>query len=129
MRRFIKASMPTDSYQEVKKVGNRYVVHFEPETDGDMTTCYECTVDGKPDLTALKEELQVYKDYEARLKRRAQGIQRMAEIIQELEATDYITLKYIDGEDMTEYGDWQARRKALREEYRNLERDISVHAE
>ena len=46
---------------------------------------------------------------------------RMQEILAELASMDYLTSKYIDGEDMTEYGDWQARRKALREEYRQLE--------
>lgn len=47
--------------------------------------------------------------------------QRMDEILAELASMDYLTSKYIDGEDMTEYGDWQSRRKALREEYRELE--------
>lgn len=47
--------------------------------------------------------------------------QRMQEILAELASMDYLTSKYIDGEDMTEYGDWQAKRKALREEYRQLE--------
>ena len=46
---------------------------------------------------------------------------RMQEILAELTSMDYLTSKYIDGEDMTEYGDWQGRRKALREEYRELE--------
>ena len=46
---------------------------------------------------------------------------RMAEIEQELASMDYLTSKYIDGEDMSEYGDWQGKRKALREEYRRLE--------
>ena len=47
--------------------------------------------------------------------------QRMQEILAELSSMDYLTSKYIDGEDMTEYGDWQSKRKALREEYRELE--------
>lgn len=46
---------------------------------------------------------------------------RMAEIKRQLRSMDYLTSKYIDGEDMSEYGDWQAKRKALREEYRQLE--------
>jgi hypothetical protein len=50
--------------------------------------------------------------------------QRMSEIQQELSAMDYLTSKYIDGEDMSQYGDWQARRKALREEYRELEQQL-----
>lgn len=46
---------------------------------------------------------------------------RMRKIKTELASMDYLTSKYIDGEDMTEYGDWQGKRKALREEYRELE--------
>lgn len=47
--------------------------------------------------------------------------QRMNEILSELQSMDYLTSKYIDGEDMSAYGDWQEKRKALREEYRELE--------
>ena len=47
---------------------------------------------------------------------------RMRQIKAQLASMDYLTSKYIDGEDMTEYGDWQGRRKALREEYRRLEK-------
>lgn len=50
---------------------------------------------------------------------------RMRQIKAELSSMDYLTSKYIDGEDMTEYGDWQSRRKALREEYRRLEEQIN----
>lgn len=49
---------------------------------------------------------------------------RMREIKTELASMDYLTSKYIDGEDMSEYGDWQAKRKALREEYRELEAQV-----
>lgn len=51
--------------------------------------------------------------------------QRMYEIKSELSSMDYLTSKYIDGEDMSEYGDWQGKRKALREEYRRLEKELS----
>lgn len=50
---------------------------------------------------------------------------RMRQIKAQLASMDYLTSKYIDGEDMTEYGDWQGRRKALREEYRELEQENS----
>jgi hypothetical protein len=50
--------------------------------------------------------------------------QRMAEIQDELASMDYLTSKYIDVEDMSEYGDWQAKRRALREEYRQLEEEL-----
>lgn len=46
---------------------------------------------------------------------------RKQEILSELASMDYLTSKYVDGEDMTQYGDWQERRKALRAEYRELE--------
>lgn len=49
----------------------------------------------------------------------------MDEILAELNAMDYLTSKYIDGEDMSEYGDWQDKRKALREEYRKLEQETN----
>jgi len=56
-------------------------------------------------------------------------IQRMKDIIAELESMDYLTSKYIDGEDMTEYGDWQGKRRQLRLEYRQLESSLEVEQE
>lgn len=50
--------------------------------------------------------------------------EQMADIKAELAGMDYLTSKYIDGEDMTEYGDWQGKRKALREQYRQLAQEI-----
>ena len=50
--------------------------------------------------------------------------QRMSEIEEELKKMDYLTSKYIDGEDMTQYGDWQGERRALRNEYRELEASL-----
>lgn len=46
--------------------------------------------------------------------------QRLMEIEEELKGMDYLTSKYVDGEDMTKYGDWQGRRRLLREEYRTI---------
>lgn len=46
---------------------------------------------------------------------------RLREIEEELRSMDYLTSKFIDGEDMSQYGDWQGRRKALRQEYREIE--------
>ena len=48
-------------------------------------------------------------------------INRMQEIEQTLASMDYLTSKYIDGEDMSQYGDWQEERRQLRIEYRQLE--------
>ena len=52
--------------------------------------------------------------------------QRMAEIQAELQSLDYLTSKYIDGEDMSEYGDWQERRRSLRAEYNRLEQESAT---
>lgn len=49
--------------------------------------------------------------------------ERKREILRELESMDYLTSKYIDGEDMTQYGDWQEHRRQLRAEYRTLENE------
>lgn len=46
---------------------------------------------------------------------------RMSEIEKELSSMDYLTSKELDGEDMTEYGDYKNKRKSLRAEYRSLE--------
>lgn len=47
--------------------------------------------------------------------------QRMEEIINELQATDFIVLMDYEGEDTSKYKGWRENRKALREEYRKLE--------
>ena len=52
--------------------------------------------------------------------------QRMAEIQAELQSMDYLTSKFIDGEDMSEYGDWQEQRRALRAEYNRLEQESAT---
>lgn len=46
---------------------------------------------------------------------------RMKEIEDDLQKMDYLTSKELDGEDMTEYGDYKEKRKALRAEHRTLE--------
>ena len=64
MRRFMKISVPTDEYTEVKQVGSRYIVHLEGVPSEDFTTvCYECMTDEEPDITILTEELVEYKAY------------------------------------------------------------------
>ena len=52
--------------------------------------------------------------------------QRQREIEEELRGMDYLTSKFIDGEDMSQYGDWQGRRKALRQEYREIEKLLAT---
>lgn len=42
----------------------------------------------------------------------------------ELDRSDYQPLKYSDGEDMSQYGDWQGIRKAYRIEIGELEAEV-----
>ena len=66
MRQFIKTIVPTEGYAEIKKIGNKYVVHLEGVAGEDgITTCYECMTDSEPDLTALTSELQEWKNERA----------------------------------------------------------------
>lgn len=66
MRNFAKTTIPTEGYQEVKQVGNRYVVHLEGVADGEITTCYECMTDSEPNIAELTRELQEWKAYRAK---------------------------------------------------------------
>lgn len=63
MRTFIKTVVPTEGYMEVKKVGDRYVVHLDPVSNPDdgSTTCYECMTDSEPDMAQLRDDLAEYK--------------------------------------------------------------------
>lgn len=64
MRRFIKTTVPAEGYQEVRRVGDKYVAHLEPVDNGDgSVTCYECMTDSEPDLNALSADLAVWKEY------------------------------------------------------------------
>lgn len=56
---------------------------------------------------------------------RQQMLDRLQQIEQELQSMDYLTSKYIDGEDMTQYGDWQDHRHELRLEYREIENALN----
>lgn len=57
--------------------------------------------------------------------KRQELIQRQWEIENQLYKMDYLTSKYIDGEDMSQYGDWQNIRKQLRQEYREIESQLN----
>lgn len=81
-----------------------------PTADQLLDWGYEPRIEPEP----TEEEL------EAQRKR-----QRMQEIESELASMDYLTSKYIDGEDMSQYGDWQGHRKALRAEYNELEASLN----
>ena len=117
---FIKTIIPTESYQEVKQIGDRYIVHLNPIENNGEIECYECITDN-PDIEVLSQELESWEN--ARLLRKASYDRqaRMKEILAELEATDYLSLKAYEGEDMSEHPTWKEDRAALRAEYRTLE--------
>ena len=73
---------------------------------------YEVTVDEPTVVIPAETEEE---------KAHAAILARMAEIRQTLDEMDYLTSQEIDGEDMSEYGDYKEERKALRVEYRELE--------
>ena len=81
MRRFIKTVVPADGYEEVRKVGERYVVHMEPVSNGDgSVTCYECMTDREPDMAVLGEDLKVWKAYVAERELKTAKAQKLAEL-------------------------------------------------
>ena len=60
MRNFIKTVIPKEDYQQLKQVGNQWVVHLEDTLQGDMVECYECITQEEPNLKELKQELTEY---------------------------------------------------------------------
>ena len=54
---------------------------------------------------------------------------RMIAIKAELQSMDYLTSKEIDGEDMSQYGDYKQRRRDLRAEYKYLEATYGPQAD
>jgi len=66
MKRFIKTTIPANEYKQVKRIGEKWLVHLEPsEVDQETgtVTCYEVMVDSEPDLVELGGELQEWKAY------------------------------------------------------------------
>lgn len=81
MRRFVKTSVPSDGYEEVRKVGERYVVRMEPVSNGDgSVTCYECMTDSEPDMAVLGADLQAWKAYIAERALEVAKQQKIAEL-------------------------------------------------
>ena len=82
MRRFINASMPTEGYAEVEKMGDRYAVRLEPVDNGDgSTSFYECMTDGEPDMESLRADLQEWKAYRSGRDLEAVKKEKEAEIL------------------------------------------------
>jgi hypothetical protein len=63
------------------------------------------------------------KDYEPTIVDKRET--RIQEIHEKLCSMDYLTSKFIDGEDMSQYGDWQEQRRQLRKELRKLEDNLT----
>ena len=81
MRRFVKTTVPADGYEEVRKVGERYVVHMEPVSNGDGSmTCYECMTDSEPNMEVLGADLQAWKAYIAERELATAKQQKIAEL-------------------------------------------------
>lgn len=80
MTKFIKTVVPTEGYQEVKQIGEKYVVHLDPTVGEDTTECYECIVDGFPDMEELEDELTAYKGHLAEVELEIAKWQKIAEL-------------------------------------------------
>ena len=68
MRRFVRTSVPAEGYEQVKKVGEKWLVHLEGTPAGeqqDTLECYECMTAIEPDIAELTAELQTWKAYVA----------------------------------------------------------------
>lgn len=64
MIRFMKVSILASEYEDVKKIGNTYIVHLDKKNvEDDMIECYECSVNEEPNLEELNEELVSWKKY------------------------------------------------------------------
>ena len=48
-------------------------------------------------------------------------LQKIQELKEELQSTDYIALKAFEGRDVSEHGDWQQRRQDIRDSINELQ--------
>lgn len=55
MINFIKTIVSEEDYQEIKKIGNKYIAHLDPKrVDENTIECYECMLNEEPDIEQLK---------------------------------------------------------------------------
>ena len=60
----MKVSILASEYEDVKKIGNTYIVHLDKKNvEDDMIECYECSVNEEPNLEELNKELVSWKEY------------------------------------------------------------------
>ena len=105
MRRFVRTSVPAEGYEQVKKVGEKWLVHLEgTPVEGGLIECYECMTDGEPDIAELTAELQTWKAYVAEREL------AVAKMVKKQELTEYDSSSAVNsfeirrgGEKITDY--------------------------
>ena len=107
MRRFVRTSVPVEGYEQVKKVGERWLVHLEGTPAGeqqDTLECYECMTTEEPDIAELTAELQTWKAYVAEREL------AVAKMVKKQELTEYDSSSAVNsfeirrgGEKITDY--------------------------
>lgn len=120
MRRFIKTIVPTETYYNIKQVGDIYVVHLDREDNNDgSTTCYECTVNETPDINILNEELIEWKNY---LSSKELEFAKKAKIeeISNYDKSDNVNLFSINDESMWLDFDERTRIRTSLEAYKSM---------
>ena len=65
MRRFMKITTPSEGYEEVKKLGDKYLIHLDRNDVSETEVeCFECLVDeNEYNIETIKSELVEYKQY------------------------------------------------------------------
>ena len=64
MTQFMKTSILASEYEDVKKIGDVYIVHLDKKNvEDNMIECYECCVTEEPNIQVLNEELTEWKTY------------------------------------------------------------------
>lgn len=107
MRRFVRTSVPAEGYEQVKKVGEKWLVHLEGTPAGeqqDTLECYECMTTEEPDIAELTAELQTWKAYVAEREL------AVAKMVKKQELTEYDSSSAVNsfeirrgGEKVTDY--------------------------
>jgi len=105
MRRFVRTSVPAEGYEQVKKVGEKWLVHLEgTPVEGGLIECHECMTDNEPDIAELTAELQTWKAYVAEREL------AVAKMVKKQELTEYDSSSAVNsfeirrgGEKITDY--------------------------
>ena len=77
----MKVSILASEYEDVKKIGDVYIVHLDKKNvEDDMIECYECSVNEEPNIEKLNEELGEWKSYIANVMLKNAKINKIKEI-------------------------------------------------